>query len=126
MRYNVSYSMASIKKPIQLHWTQHAKMKMGFYRLSPGRVRRVLHSPRRTEEGVAEKTIAMMQPASMKRTAVGKESWGQEIWVMFQDSPKVRTVISAWRYPGMTKPRGEIAMGLIEREYGEFVTSGKE
>ena len=49
-----------------LQWTLHAQAKMRQYRLSPARVRRVLHSPRRVEEGVAPKTIAAMQPASLK------------------------------------------------------------
>ena len=103
-----------------LHWTNHAKAKMAFYRLSPMRVRRVLHSPKRVEEGVAPKTIAMMQPAAMK----GKNTWTQEIWVMVQDKGKERKVISAWRYPGVTKPRGEIA-NFMKREYQAFVAAEK-
>ena len=103
-----------------LHWTSHAKGKMMFYGLSPMRVRRVLHSPKRIEEGVAPKTVAMMQPASQKRTALGKESWSQELWVMVQDTPNQRKVISAWRYPGMSKVRGEIAQ-FMKNEYKEFI-----
>ena len=77
--------MPFLKKPIQLQWTLHARAKMNHYRLSPARVRHVLHSPKRVEEGVAPKTVAMMQPVSMK--LVGrKESWTQEIWVMVQDA----------------------------------------
>lgn len=99
-----------------IHWTGHAKAKMMHYRLSPARVRRVLHSPKRVEEGIAPNTVAMMQPSSIKNP----KTWTQEIWVMFQDSPKKRTVISAWRYPGMTKPRGEIA-AFLKKEYKEFL-----
>ncbi|HVM76905.1 MAG TPA: hypothetical protein VMU07_02005 [Candidatus Paceibacterota bacterium] len=109
--------MPIIPKFKPLHWTSHAKAKMMFYRLGPGRIRRVLHSPKRVEEGVAPRTVAMMQPASIKN---GK--WTQEIWVMFQDSPKERNVISAWRYPGVTKPRGEIK-AFLRREYQEFLAS---
>jgi len=101
-----------------LRWTSHAKAKMAFYRLSPMRVRRVLHSPKRIEEGVAPKTVAMMQPASMK----SKDKWTQEIWVMIQDVGKERKVISAWRYPGITKPRGEIK-AFMQKEYGEFLAN---
>ncbi len=104
-----------------LHWTNHAKGKMMYYRLSPMRIRRVLHSPRRVEEGVAPKTVAMMQPASMK----GDNKWTQEIWVMIQDAGKERKVISAWRYPGVTKPRGEIA-AFMKKEYSEFLKGGEE
>jgi hypothetical protein len=94
--------MLTIKKPKQLHWTSHAKAKMRQYRLSEARVRRVLHTPTRIEEGIAEDTIAMMQPASLKATA-GKKTWNQEIWVMIAETPKARRVVSAWRYPGQTK-----------------------
>jgi len=121
--------MPFLRNPSLLHWTQHARMKMQYYRLSPARVRRVLHSPRRTEEGVAPKTIAMMQPASLKSAAgrggaSNKETWNQEIWVMVQDTAKTRTVISAWRYPGVTKPRGEVATAFLQEEYKEFLSRG--
>ncbi len=123
--------MAFLKKPIQLQWTLHARAKMNHYRLSPARVRHVLHSPKRVEEGVAPKTVAMMQPVSIK-TAGGRpgahlahagakpESWTQEIWVMVQDVAGARKVISAWRYPGVTKPR---ALAFLKKEYGEFINS---
>jgi hypothetical protein len=110
--------MPFIKKPIQLQWTLHARAKMNHYRLTPSRVRHVLHSPKRVEEGVAPKTVAMMQPVSIK--VIGKkESWTQEIWVMFQDAADVRKVISAWRYPGVTKPRDTL---FLKKEYGEFLS----
>ena len=92
---------------------------MQYYRLSPARVRRVLNAPKRVEEGVAPKTIAMMQPASLRGA-----KWTQEIWVMVQDTGKKRKVISAWRYPGVTKPRGEIAADLARKEYKEFLSRG--
>ncbi len=86
-----------------IHWTSHAKVKMRFYRLSEQRVRRILNSPKRIEGGIAPNTLAMMQPASVK-TMGGKQVWSQEIWVMVQKSDKKTKFISAWRYPGMTKP----------------------
>ena len=107
-----------------LSWTHHARAKMNFYKLSQERVRRVLHSPKRVEEGVAPKTVAMMQPAAMKRTGPGKEVWTQEIWVMVQDVGSQRKVISAWRYPGVTKPRSADAVGLMRKEYREFMSKG--
>jgi hypothetical protein len=87
---------------------------MNFYRLSEGRVRRVLHAPKRVEEGVAPRTIALMQPASMKTAT----TWAQEIWVMVQDAGSKRKVISAWRYPGVTKPRAVLQM--MQKEYREY------
>lgn len=101
--------MIIVGKSKTLFWTNHAKSKMSFYRLSEQRVRRVLNSPKRVEEGIAPKTIAMMQPASI-RTIGGKQNWNQEIWVMTQEakrkgqSAKRVKIISAWRYPGVTKP----------------------
>lgn len=94
---------------------------MQFYKLSPMRVRRVLYSPKRVEEGVAPKTVAAMQPGSVKKIGQ-KETWSQEIWVMFQDSASERKIISAWRYPGVTKARSEIARKLMRREYNEFMS----
>ena len=106
---------------------------MAFYKLSEQRVMRVVHLPKRVEEGVAPKTVAMMQPASVKTTAgrptlekkggvvTKKESWSQEIWVMIQDLGKQRKIISAWRYPGMTRPKSEVAMDTLRREYREFL-----
>lgn len=108
--------MPAIKRPVTLEWTLHAQVKMRQYRLSPARVRRVLHSPRRTEEGIAPDTIAVMQPSSLK----SKDAWTQEIWVMVHDGPKARRVISAWRYPGVTKPRAAAVLAALRREYDEF------
>ncbi len=108
--------MPIVKGPVQLEWTVHAQVKMRQYRLSPARVRRVLHSPRRTEEGVAPRTVAVMQPSSLK----SKDAWTQEIWVMVQDGPKERRVISAWRYPGVTKPRAAAVLAAMRREYDEY------
>ncbi len=96
--------MTMLGKPKVLQWTKHAEAKMRQYGLSESRVRRVMHTPTRVEEGIAPDTIAMMQPASV-RGMIGKESiWNQEIWVMLTETKAKRTVISAWRYPGVTKP----------------------
>lgn len=113
----------------ELVWTSHAHAKMAFYKLSESRVRRVLHAPKRIEEGVAPKTVAMMHPAStrFKQNEKDKrtETWSQEIWVMLQDSPQKRTIISAWRYPGVTKPRSAIALQTMRQEYDEFIAKVK-
>ncbi|KKQ23308.1 hypothetical protein A2999_02740 [Candidatus Wolfebacteria bacterium RIFCSPLOWO2_01_FULL_38_11] len=106
--------MPIINKAKTLLWTTHAKGKMSFYKLSEQRIRRVLHSPYRIEEGIAPNTIAMMQPASI-RTVANKQKWTQEIWVMIQETKTRRKIISAWRYPGMTK-QGEPLPEEIIRE----------
>jgi hypothetical protein len=95
------------------------------------------------EEGVAPKTVAMMQPSALhgsasairvgalnftrdpKRPAASlkaKPAWSQEIWVMVQDVPTGRKIISAWRYPGVSKVRGEIT-GIMKSEYNSYVSS---
>jgi hypothetical protein len=107
-----------------LQWTLHAQDKMRYYRLSESRVRRVLHSPKRIEEGVAPKTVAMMQPAALTRIG-DKENWTQEIWVMVEDKKSIRKVISAWRYPGRTKPRDPAARGFMKQEFQSYITSQK-
>jgi hypothetical protein len=114
--------MPFLNKARPLVWTAHAKAKMQFYKLSPSRVRHALHSPKRIEEGVAPKTVAMMQPGAMKKNGQ-KETWSQEIWVMFQDSPRERKVISAWRYPGVTKPRSAILRQMARQEFEEYHSS---
>lgn len=97
------------------------------YGLTEQRVRRVMHSPKRTEEGVAEDTVAVMQPSSVRKVN-GEETWPQEIWVMYQlksknkkrrsdEAEEKRTIgagaekkiiITAWRYPGVSKVRNAI------------------
>jgi hypothetical protein len=50
---------------------------MKYYGLSQQRIKRVIKSPERIEEGIAEKTIACMQNA-------GSSKHPYEIWVMYQ------------------------------------------
>lgn len=89
--------MPEFKKPKALHFTSHSKFKMRQYGLSESRVKRVMHTPKRIEEGIAPKTVAMMQRA-------GSEKHPYEIWIMISDKAGKRNIVSAWRYPGITKP----------------------
>ncbi|MCL5016483.1 MAG: hypothetical protein M1312_02655 [Patescibacteria group bacterium] len=104
---------------MQIYWTAHARDKMRYYKLSESRIKRVLNYPKRVEEGIAENTVAMMQSGG-----TGKNPY--EIWIMVQESKpksarsktakekdivkrlglkeKMIKIISAWRYPGVTKP----------------------
>jgi hypothetical protein len=127
-----------LKKAPKLLWTHHAREKMAYYRLSEQRVRRVLNAPKRIEEGVAPKTVAAMAPvsthgtstninrnplfrrSSLSRKSGADEKWSQEIWVMVQDVPTGRKIISAWRYPGVSKVRGEIS-SIMENEYKSYL-----
>ncbi len=109
-------SRPRISSSRKLTWTLHSQAKMRQYRLTESRVRRVIHSPLRVEEGIAEDTIAVMQPAAVRKTEKGQPTeWTQEIWVMLVETPKERRIISAWRYPGKTKP-GEPLPPEIIRE----------
>jgi hypothetical protein len=96
-----------------LHWTSHSRNKMRQYGLSEARVSRVLHRPYRVEEGVAEGTAAFMQKA-------GSEKHPHELWVMIQDTPKTRKIISAWKYPGVTKPRSSMMRDIMKQELAQF------
>jgi len=96
----------------KFHWTSHIKNKMIFYRISENRIRLILKSADRREEGIAPNTTA-----AMKRNNTKKRK--EEIWIMYQKQDarkkqekksalkKIRkikyTMISAWRYPGTTK-----------------------
>lgn len=81
------------------------KNKMLYYRLSEQKIKTVLNSPSRKEEGIAPKTTAVM-----KRNDTPKRK--EELWVMFQKKSNVKgqmskvIVISAWRYPGVS-PKGK-------------------
>ncbi|MBI5220607.1 MAG: hypothetical protein HY978_02080 [Candidatus Liptonbacteria bacterium] len=104
----------------EYYWTFHARNKMRQYQLSEQRVRRVLHSPARIEEGIAPNTIAAMQVVPAPKRPY-------EIWVMLQSvsrksevkgqKSKVKghesKIISAWRYPGRTKPGDPIPAEIL-------------
>jgi hypothetical protein len=111
--------MISASGAKSLHWTFHVRAKMRQYHLSAQRVKAILHSPKRVEEGVATKTIAAMKPVSVSLVN-GRESWSQEHWVMVQDKGGKRIVISAWRYPGVTKPRSAVAMQMLKHELNDY------
>lgn len=116
------------KKKLQpkggIEFTAHARYKMSQYGLSEQKVRGIIHRPKRTEVGVMPQAVAMMQPVSLK-VIDGKETWKQEIWVMYllkgkgqksKDKSEARTplfppqlrIISAWRYPGVSPKRSPI------------------
>jgi len=82
----------------EFYWTRHIKEKMRYYGLGEGRLRRILKTPSRREEGIALNTIAVMQPAGVKKQT--------EIWLMYQLVGKKKKMISAWRYPGIS-PEGK-------------------
>lgn len=100
-----------------LQWTEHSKIKMRQYGLSQQKISGVLRNPERIEKAIVPGLIAAMKTNKIffreKKIDI-KKAWQQpkkspgEIWVMYKDSKEGRKVISAWRYPGITKPGEEI------------------
>ncbi len=100
---------------------------MKFYRLSGQMIKGVMARPKRTEEGIAPKTVVYMKQ-------VGNKTKPHEIWVMVAKSEMKRekdnvfeknrfkssiiNIVSAWRYPGVTKP-GKALPKEILREIAE-------
>ena len=102
----------SPKNDAKYIWTNHVIRKMMHYGLSSDRVKRVVRSPTRMETGLAPDTLAAMQPAGSKQKPT-------EIWVMYaskKDTKKKnlvgqgprKVIITAWRYPGISKVRDQI------------------
>jgi hypothetical protein len=95
----------------RFYWTGHALSKMRYYGLTAQRILRVINRPARIEEGVAEKTTAVMQPASINKK---KNTWSSEIWAMYQLENNKYKIISAWRYPGVSPKRNSIPAEIME------------
>ncbi len=116
------------------HWTSHVKSKMIHYGLGEGRIRRVIKNGTRREEGVAPNTVAIMQrndtpkrkeeiwvmvqeaprkngislaplgtSASLRSEKLSARDKKFEALRISLRRPKM-IIISAWRYPGITKP----------------------
>ena len=115
----------------KLHWTEHSKIKMRQYGLSKMKLIKLLYKPERKEKGIAPGTTAVMQSNPVRNSSphrpFGSASAGGvsngasktfrkspgEIWLMYKDAKDARKIISAWRYPGVSKP-GESA-GIIAK-----------
>ncbi|MDD5083827.1 MAG: hypothetical protein PHT88_02705 [Candidatus Moranbacteria bacterium] len=123
----------------QYLWTKHAVFKMKYYGLSKQKVSGVIRRPDRVEKGVVgNNTVAVMQAVSPKMQD-GKKIWKQEVWVMYQkkkvkknqlgartqnqtvarlqkllDRDGVTTIISAWRYPGVSPKNNPIPEEILQ------------
>ncbi len=143
------------KNTDKYYWTQHVVGKMHHYGLSEQKVLGVIRRPKRIETGIAPDTVAVMQPAGMMKydNENKKESWKQEIWVMYQiktnnlqlttdnkftsknkalqklqasiNSKKKITIISAWRFPGVS-PQKDPIPAEIWREIEELYANNHE
>jgi len=115
-----------ISKFRKLVWTEHSKIKMRQYGLSKQKLLGILYKPERKEQGIVPGTMAVMKTNPIRKTLfsngaskklskwVPKKAPG-EIWLMYKDASagsaqakkeegQVRKIISAWRYPGISKP----------------------
>ncbi|MEK7550025.1 MAG: hypothetical protein AAB519_03525 [Patescibacteria group bacterium] len=109
-------------------FTAHSQYKMRQYNLSEQKVRTVIRNPKRIEEGIVPKTAAVMQPVSPKKEN-GKETWKQEIWVMYVRKKSTSAilrqeqtrVISAWRYPGISPKRNPIPDDILQELENEGI-----
>ncbi|MEK7506378.1 MAG: hypothetical protein AAB572_02125 [Patescibacteria group bacterium] len=108
-------------------WTVHARLKLKYYGLSESRIKRIIHFPARTEEGIVENTVAVMQPAGSKRYT--------EIWAMYKlakrraiskfqmpnsKTKKIIKIITVWRYPGKSPARNPIPAEVL-KEIKRFI-----
>ena len=113
-------------------WTNHAREKMRFYRLTESRIKRIIRHPKRVEEGILEGAVACMQPAEGKNYS--------EIWAMYViEKSKIKDrkskwmegeipekfqnilnpnqgrikIITAWRYPGKSPERDPVPEDIL-------------
>jgi len=101
----------------KLFWTEHSKLKMKQYGLSKQKLLGILYRPERKEQGIVPGTTAVMKTNKVffksKQISLSgawkapKKAPG-EIWLMYRDIKDLRKIISAWRYPGISKPGEEI------------------
>ena len=110
-------------------WTAHIKNKMLYYGISEQKIRAILKSPDRAEQGIAEGTNAVMKKKSAKKNS-------EELWVMYAETKKIKPtsgidlgrkpgkllMISVWRYPGVSKPGKAIPIpDDIREELGKLI-----
>ena len=96
----------------KIYWTDHSKIKMRQYGLSKSKLLQLIYKPERKERGIADGTVAVMSSFARSGVARQTESKSQfkykkapgEVWLMYKDDQSLRKIISAWRYPGISKP----------------------
>ena len=111
----------SFKKNI---WTQHSQLKIKQYGLSKSKLLGILYKPERKELGIVPGTTAVMKTNKSYSNTKKKKVPG-EIWLMYKNVKDARKIISAWRYPGISKPGEdipipkEIRQELLKNNYGK-------
>jgi len=112
----------------KLFWTEHSKIKMRQYGLSKQKLLNILRTPERKERGIVDGTTAVMKTNKVFKKTISvfekkvhppkffNEKFRRakapgEIWLMYKDTKDFRKIISAWRYPGISKPGEAIPPG---------------
>ena len=97
------------KNTRMIAWTKHAIVKMRLYGISEQKVKQILRTPVRREEGVAPDTQAVMCPFGSP-TKDGRLPYRGETWVMTEQKDKKSKIkiISVWKYPGKSPERGPV------------------
>jgi len=100
-----------------LAWTEHSKIKMRQYGLSQQKILGILRKPERVEQAIVPGLVAAMKTNKIffkeKKIDIKKALWQPkrapgEIWVMYKENDQERKIVSAWRYPGISKPGEEM------------------
>jgi hypothetical protein len=106
-----------ISKFKKLFWTEHSKIKMRQYGLSKQKLLGIFYKPERKEQGIVPGTMAVMKTNKVffnSKKVTLTNAWQKpkrapgEIWLMYKEDKEIRKIISAWRYPGVSKPGEEI------------------
>lgn len=72
-----------------------------YYGISESLIKRITRFPKRIEEGIVPKTVAVMSPYG--RSPKGRQQpYAGEVWVMYTEVGTKKKIISAWRYPGVS------------------------
>ena len=107
------------------------------YGLSKQKLLGILYKPERKEKGIVPGTLAVMKTNKVffkEKQITLKKAWQKprrapgEIWLMYRDTKTaslgpIRKIISAWRYPGISKPGEEIPIPqdilqeILKKEY---------
>ncbi len=83
------------------------------YRLSESMIKRIIRYPERTEDGIAEDTLAAMRQSLSKK---------EELWVMYVIKNGQILIVTAWRYPGKSPKRNPIPKEIL-KEAREIIFS---
>ena len=75
------------------------------YSLGKYKLLQMLRKYDRKEEGIAPGTTALMKKAPKG-----------EIWIMYKENKNLKSIISAWRYPGISKPGEQVPTPLDIKE----------